>query len=329
MPQVLERRVSVAPTALRFRGNLALFSAEVSGPPDAQTIPCKLKVRSPDPVTHWYWGRVIHDMSGAILPAKCVIDWEHEEVLGYADQFTVTETDGLAASGVLVPFGDDLSREIAHKAALGVPYQASISFDGEGVVVEWVPEGETQLVNGQEFAGPGYVVREWPLMAIAICKQGVDTNTAATFSADAAAASGPALPVVIRGPHAGPMMSQSPTTNPAPFTREDAARELGKFSTLFGPEAGTKHFSEGRSLLEAFEIEWNAVQSRHAAELSRVKSESDAALEKLRAEHKQLSDQLEAAKKLSAGQGLLSGAGEPKDNGQKRPLVKIAGRAAS
>lgn len=43
-------------------------------------------------------------------------------------------------SGMLTPFKpDDMATEVAHKAALGVPYQTSIDFDERELVVEDVP----------------------------------------------------------------------------------------------------------------------------------------------------------------------------------------------
>jgi hypothetical protein len=59
----------------------------------------------------------------------------------------------------------------------GVPYEASIFFGGDGIKLENVPTGKTVDVNGMEFAGPGVVVREWPLRGIAICPYGADENT--------------------------------------------------------------------------------------------------------------------------------------------------------
>lgn len=327
------QRLAVDSRHLCFRGNVELFA---DPPPPAagealpDKIPLTLKVRSPDAVFHWYWGKVIHDMSGVKLPQRCCLDWEHgSAVLGYCDSFKATDVGGLEASGALVPYGEqDIAREIAHKAARGVPYQASIDFRGSGVVLEWVDEGETQIVNGQNFDGPGYVVREWPLMSIAICKKGVDTNTAATFSADSPGKAGPAIDVQIRGDKQGPLMSQSPP-KAGIFSREDAVKELGRFSQIFGSEAGASHFSAGRSLLEAYELEFSAMKEKQAGELKAVREDAEKELTKLRDEVSQLSAKLEAASKLSAGQAPLSGSGEGKDNGTKKPLVRISGRTAS
>lgn len=316
-----------------FRGNVELF-ADTRPPAAGEALPDKipltLKVRSPDAVFHWYWGKVIHDMSGVRLPARCCIDWEHgPSVLGYADSFKATDIGGLEANGALVPYGEqDLAREIAHKAARGVPYQASIDFRGSGVVLEWVDEGETQIVNGQNFEGPGYVVREWPLMSIALCKKGVDTNTAATFSAEEPGEAGPAIDVQIRGAKTGPLMNQQPPKAGA-FSRDEAVKELGRFSQVFGTDAGAKHFSAGHSLLEAYELEFSAMKEKHAGELKAVSEAHEKELVKLRDDVAQLSAKLEAASKLSAGQEPLSGSGEGKDHGNKKPLIRIAGRSAS
>jgi hypothetical protein len=59
----------------------------------------------------------------------------------------------------------------------GVPYEASIFFGGDGIKIQEIAEGQVEQVNGREFAGPGVIVREWPLRGVAICPYGADSNT--------------------------------------------------------------------------------------------------------------------------------------------------------
>src|SRR5690606_36622863 len=112
------------------------------------------------------------------------IDYCHDdrEVIGYANKFD-SESGDLVVSGALTPWKEnDRAAEIVHKQKAGVPYEASINFGGDGIVLERVSENMAVDVNGYKFAGPGVVVREWPLRGIAVCPYGADQNTSTTFS---------------------------------------------------------------------------------------------------------------------------------------------------
>lgn len=139
-----------------------------------------LLARSAQPIEHWYWGNVVHDLAGMTLNKKRIpLDYAHnaDEVIGYLSDFSVNPR-GLQVSGELVIFkDDDRAAEVAHKSAAGVPYEASINFGGDGIKIEEISEGDKTEVNGFEFAGPGVVVREWPLRGVAICPYGADANT--------------------------------------------------------------------------------------------------------------------------------------------------------
>lgn len=146
----------------------------------AKTAPLSMVARSGKPIEHWFWGRVVHDLSGMRLAKpRLPVDYCHDdkEVIGYLNKFDAATGD-LVASGALVPFKDnDRATEIVHKMKAGVPYEASINFGGDGIKVEDVPEGFVAQVNGYEFAGPGIIVREWPLRGVAVCPYGADANT--------------------------------------------------------------------------------------------------------------------------------------------------------
>jgi hypothetical protein len=175
---------SVPAAALRF--NVGEFAMGDNGD-GAKSAPFRMVARSGQPIEHWFWGRVVHDLSGMRLAKSRVpIDYAHDdkEVIGYANQF-VTENNDLEVSGALVPYKDsDRATEIIYKQKAGVPYEASINFGGDGIKLEEVPAGAVTNVNGYEFAGPGVVVREWPLRGIAICPYGADGNTSTEFSKD-------------------------------------------------------------------------------------------------------------------------------------------------
>jgi len=146
----------------------------------AKSAPIRMKARTAQPVQHWFWGRVVHDMAGLRLHKdRLPIDYCHDptEVLGYLNKFD-TSTGDLVASGALTPFKDsDRATEVIHKSKAGVPYEASIYFGGDGIKVEEVAQGQAAQVNGFQFAGPGIVIREWPLRGVAVCPYGADMNT--------------------------------------------------------------------------------------------------------------------------------------------------------
>ncbi len=168
-------------SALRFAADLEMGD----NGDGAKTVPVKLTARSTQPVDHWYFGRIVHDMAGmSVSKPRLPIDYCHrdDEVMGFANKF---DTDGgLVASGALTPFEEkDRASEVIFKSGQGVPYEASIFFDPDEMVLEYVPDGMTVPVNGFSFAGPGVVARQWTLRGLAVCPYGQDKNTAVEFSA--------------------------------------------------------------------------------------------------------------------------------------------------
>lgn len=173
----------VPAAALRF--SVGQFELRENGE-SAKSAPFRMTARSGKPIDHWYWGSVVHDLAGMKLSKNRVaIDYAHDpkEVIGYANQFE-SESGDLVVTGALVPYKDsDRASEIIHKQREGIPYEASINFGGDGIKIEEVRAGEAVSVNGYEFAGPGVVIREWPLRGIAICPYGADSNTSTEFAA--------------------------------------------------------------------------------------------------------------------------------------------------
>lgn len=150
----------------------------------AKTAPFRMVARSGQPIEHWYWGRIVHDLSGVRHKSRIPIDYAHSdfEVIGYANHFDI-DTGDLIVKGALVPYKDsDRASEVVHKFKAGVPYEASINFGGDGLKIQNVAEGEVTNVNGFEFSGPGVVVREWPLRGVAVCPYGADANTSTEFN---------------------------------------------------------------------------------------------------------------------------------------------------
>jgi len=178
----IEKQVPAA--ALQFRGGELQF-AEVAS--DAKTFPFSMTARTANVIDHPYWGRIVHDMAGMTLrKPTCPIDYCHssDEIIGVGEQFDAGN-DGLTVTGKLIALSadpKDRAFEVGSKAKAGVPYEASIDFNGPGIVIEELGEGASAEVNGQQLTGPLTIVRKWPLRSVAVAPYGADSGTFTEFS---------------------------------------------------------------------------------------------------------------------------------------------------
>lgn len=292
----------------------------------AKSAPFKMVARSGEAINHWYWGKIVHDLSGMQLhKQRLPIDYEHDgrEVIGYANRFDFASGD-LEVSGALTPYKDsDRAAEIIYKASQGVPYEASINFGGGEIALEEIPEGFTTQVNGREFAGPGVIVRKWNLRGIAVCPYGADMNTSTNFSNEssfqevtlmtteetpAVETEAPAVEVetAVETVEAPVEPVAVETNTPA---AELSAKPTGQqFLDRFGDQGGV-WFAQGKTWAEACEL-----NERKLAETIAAK---DAEIAELKT-------------KLSAS-AVAGGADEPvnfqaEKRGGARPTVRIAGK---
>jgi len=151
---------------------------------DDARVPIKMLARSGQPIVHWYWGKIVHDLSGVRHKARVPIDYRHnpDQGIGYLDRFD-TKTGDLWVEGALVPYGqDDKAQELIHRSQHGVPYEASIFWGGDGIKLEEIDAKSKAKVNGYEIEGPAVIVREWPLRGVAVCLYGADANTRSEFN---------------------------------------------------------------------------------------------------------------------------------------------------
>lgn len=272
--------LSTVPTeALRFDAGPFQFEA---GKSNDGNRPISMLARTGQPIEHWYWGKVVHDMAGMKLAAPTLpIDYCHdpEEVLGYLNQFNASN-EGLKVSGDLVSFQpDDRTAEICHKADAGVPYQASIFFDASSYVCEDVREGMQVTVNGYQLQGPALVIRQWTLCAVSVCPYGADSGTRTQLTAAGAAdvpvqfisptkepASMPPAETKVEATPAtqlaaGATPAATPATAaPAVDPRAEFKATLTKFSEKFGAANGAAWAAEGLTYEQALE--------KHATELA-------------------------------------------------------------
>jgi hypothetical protein len=143
----------------------------------SKTAPFNILARSSKPIEHWFWGNVVHDSAGAFGKDRIPIDYNHDEVIGFANKREVT-SEGVRLSGALVSVAEnDRADTVMKQAQAGIPFEASINFGGDGIKIEEVAAGATAFVNGYDFAGPGVIIREYPLRGCAFCPYGADGNT--------------------------------------------------------------------------------------------------------------------------------------------------------
>ena len=142
----------------------------------SKTAPFNILARSSQPIEHWFWGRVVHDSEGAFGKDRIPIDYNHDEVIGFANKREVT-SEGVRLSGALVSVAEnDRADTVMKQAQAGIPFEASINFAGDGIKVEEVPVGKFVDVNGYKFTD-GVVIRKWPMRGCAFTPYGADGNT--------------------------------------------------------------------------------------------------------------------------------------------------------
>jgi len=162
-------------------------NAELAATENGKT-PIRMLARSAQPIDHWFWGRVVHDMAGVTHKDKMPIDYMHLDgacnlPIGVLDKIDAGN-DGLFVEGNLIETGrpDDQVPGLLALSRGGVPFESSINFAGDGISYEFIDEDQFTEVNGFKFEGPGIVIRTWPLRGVAVCPYGADGNTSAEFS---------------------------------------------------------------------------------------------------------------------------------------------------
>lgn len=250
-------------------------SAKLLASTDPTTRPVELLARTNEPIVHWYWGRFVHDFAGMSHANSIPIDYRHQadEPLGFIDTFTVNEK-GLTLGGKISSLEPgDCADTIMKRSDLGTPYQASILFDPESCLLEFVDEGFVATVNGLQLDGPLTIVRKWTLKGVAITLYGYDSGSAAKLSLlnrrgavilnwkepkkmsaeanpGALAAPAAAAPAPAGSPGTKPTLASAgqPTGNPGAMTapsdpRAELAAQLDRWRNVFGAEKGAEYFT--------------------------------------------------------------------------------------
>lgn len=248
--------------AMRFAMPATMKFADVSDSTDVR--PFSMLARSKAPVDHYYWGRIVHDFAGMQWREQGItIDYTHDfdAVLGYANQFAITDA-GLELSGALVVVETgDKADEVSKKGKAGVPYESSIDWFGPDVELEYIPDGVSTSVNDMQFSGPGYVVRKWPLRAASICRYGVDRDTHTQFSETQSEAETVSVSIttsstetdeVTKSTGTAPAAGATAPAETQQFAQGPAAGHISiemlkQFSAEFGPK-GTEFLTAGLTI---------------------------------------------------------------------------------
>ena len=131
-----------------------------------------------------WWEGVIVDLAGVEIPSQSLpIRFAHRS--GWADGVGHTESVSVAsgelnAEGV-ISRDTPTAREVVTAARNGFPWQASIG--AEVLEVEFLREGVTTTVNGQQVSGPVEIARKTRLYEISVVDLGADANTEVSIAA--------------------------------------------------------------------------------------------------------------------------------------------------
>ncbi len=179
MPATAAPPLAVPPEAARLTADFAI----PTGTPKGDAVPLRLVARTADPVNHWLYGPVVHDLAGMKTHRdRLPVDYCHDygEVIGYVGEWETADGE-LVGHGALIATHPRVE-ELRRASAAGVPFEASIAFESETAVLEDVPAGMSTTANGRTYEGPVNIVRQWNLRGVAICPYGYDRATAAEFS---------------------------------------------------------------------------------------------------------------------------------------------------
>jgi len=221
---------------------------------------------------------------------------------------------------------------VMRKARAGVPYEASINFGGDGIVVEDVPEGGQAEVNGYTLEGPATIFRQWPLRGVAVCPYGADMHTESQLSGqpevsvtviarkesqmadempgetpevvdpEAPETEDPETEVVDGDPQEAPAEEPEPAAAASAAPTSEAIMAAAKpYIERFGAELGPKWFAEGQTLAEATDA--------YIAHLSAEVESRDKALAERDGQVADLTAKLDAARKQLGDEPV--GTGDP------------------
>lgn len=182
--QTMKHDENSIPEILSFRGDGAITihaAAEGDGAPALRKFEMTAYTGGAMELGGFYYPVVV-DLAGLALGKKSrpiLMGHDHSQVVGHTDSLKIEGTN-LIASGIISGVGS-AAKEVIGASDNGFPWQASIGAAVKRAI--FVREGKTATANGQEFAGPVYIVRSSRLGEISFVALGADDNTSARLVA--------------------------------------------------------------------------------------------------------------------------------------------------
>ena len=128
-------------------------------------------------VDHWYWERVIFDLSSIQMKDRipALLDHRASQRTGAVTNYAVSNEKGLEVSGTLLT--NEFGTSVAKDSDDGFPWQMSVRILPERV--EDIQAGTTVNVNGKDYSGPITIFRGGRIREVSFCALGADDNTSA------------------------------------------------------------------------------------------------------------------------------------------------------
>ena len=127
------------------------------------------------------FGAMVVDLAGLDVAQKTPILLNHDlnQIAGLSEN-TIKDGESLLVAGELYP-GEPAGATVARLSDRGFPWQASMGFKIQKL--RYIDDGEFEIINSQEFRGPGLIVTEARLLENSFTALGRDSATsAAAFS---------------------------------------------------------------------------------------------------------------------------------------------------
>lgn len=125
---------------------------------------------------HWYWDRVVFDLSTTRAPQKLpmLLGHDREKIVGFSESVKIGAA--IDVSGVLSGITEE-GKQVAATSDEGFPWQMSVHIEPRSI--EEVKAGATVEVNGRTFTGPINVFRNNVIREISFTPTGWDSQTSA------------------------------------------------------------------------------------------------------------------------------------------------------
>lgn len=129
---------------------------------------------------HWWWGNLVIDLEGMQFPAKSAYpvlkDHSTDQKIGFSEKPEIINNQ-LHINKVTL-LDTEYANDFVDQSKQGFPFEASIY--AKPTSIENIDDGESVMVNGFLFDGPGTIWRKSTFKEVSICTFGYDPNTSAT-----------------------------------------------------------------------------------------------------------------------------------------------------